>query len=71
MKGKADKYFNWNIEKVKLPILITNRNVLPLDNMGVNGLTGKATERDRESLNQLVLDCSMYNFDEKDTLELY
>lgn len=30
---------------------------------------GKVTKRDGESLKQLVLDCSMYNFDEKDALE--
>jgi len=29
---------------------------------------GRVTKRDRESLSQLVLDCSMYNFNEKEAL---
>jgi len=30
---------------------------------------GKVTKRDKEALDQLVLDCSIYNFHEKDALE--
>jgi len=29
---------------------------------------GKVTKRDKDALNQLVLDCSMYNFNERDAL---
>jgi len=30
---------------------------------------GKVTERDKDALNQLVLDCSIYNFGEKESLD--